>query len=167
VLTADLEGERGTNSIPGTAAWSVVAPTVLPAGLTLNADTGVISGTPPTGLTKDYTFRIKLVDSAGLIAEKTFTLPVIKAGVNKTTLNLPVELAGGTLITDEVFDLNGDVPLTQPLQRLRLLVMLMLTKCFTSSVLVFVVWLRPVVLRQRRPFLQLLRVSPFRSVHRF
>lgn len=108
VFSVDLEGDQGTNSIPGTAAWSVVAPTLLPAGLTLNADTGVISGTPPTGLTKDYTFKIKLVDSAGLTSEKTFTLPVIKAGVNKTTLNLPAEIAGGTLFTDELYDLDGD-----------------------------------------------------------
>lgn len=108
VYTVDLEGEQGTNSIPGTAAWSVVAPTALPAGLTLNADTGVITGTPPTGLTKDYIFKIKLVDSSGLVAEKTFTLPVIKVGVNKTTLNLPAEIASGTLFTDELYDLNGD-----------------------------------------------------------
>lgn len=105
VFTVDLEGEQGTNSIPGTAAWSA---TGLPAGLTIDPNTGVITGTPPTRLTKDYTFKIKLVDSAGLIAEKTFTLPVIKAGVNKTTLNLPVEIASGTLFTDELYDLNGD-----------------------------------------------------------
>ena len=115
VFSVDLEGEQGTNSIPGTAAWSVVAPTVLPAGLTLNANTGVISGTPPTGLTKDYTFKIKLVDSLGLTAEKTFTLPVIKAGVNKTTLNLPAEIASGTLFTEELYDLNGDSSATPAL----------------------------------------------------
>lgn len=114
-LTVDLEGEQGTNAIPGTSAWSVVAPTALPAGLTLNANTGVISGTPPTGLTKDYTFKIKLVDSLGLTAEKTFTLPVIKSGVNKTTLNLPAEIASGTLFTDELYDLNGDSTATPAL----------------------------------------------------
>ena len=115
VFSVDLEGEQGTNSIPGTAAWSVVAPTALPAGLTLNADTGVISGTPPTGLTKDYTFKIRLVDALGLTAEKTFTLPVIKAGVNKTTLNLPAEIASGTLFTDKLYDLNGDSTATPAL----------------------------------------------------
>ena len=107
-FSVDLVGEPGTNTIPSTGAWSVSAPTLLPAGLTLNADTGVISGTPPTGLTKDYTFKIKLVDSLGLATEKIFTLPVIKAGSNKTTLNLPTEIASGTLFTDELFDLNGD-----------------------------------------------------------
>lgn len=115
LFSVDLEGEPGTTSIPGSAAWSVVTPTLLPAGLTLNPDTGVISGTPPTGLTKDYTFKIRLTDSAGLIAEKTFTLPVVKAGVNKTTLNLPAELANGTLFTDELFDLNGDNTVSPPL----------------------------------------------------
>jgi hypothetical protein len=105
-----------TNTVPGAnapvGAWSQ---TGLPAGLSMDAKTGVISGTPPTALTRDYTFRVTLTDSGDvsgtpLVATKTFTLPVVRAGVNKTTLNLPVELAGGTLITDDVFDLNGDVP---------------------------------------------------------
>ena len=108
----DLGFEAATNTVSGTAAWSA---TGLPVGLTINPDTGVISGTPPATATKDFTFKVTLTDSGDvsgspLVATKTFTLPVVKAGVNKTTLNLPVELAGGTLITDEVFDLNGDVP---------------------------------------------------------
>jgi hypothetical protein len=102
-----------TNTVPGAnapvGAWSQ---TGLPAGLSMDAKTGVISGTPPTALTRDYTFRVTLTDSGDvsgtpLVTTKTFTLPVVRAGVNKTTLNLPVELAGGTLITDEVFVLNG------------------------------------------------------------
>ena len=107
----DLGFEAATNAVSGTAAWSVSG---LPAGLTMNPDTGVITGTPPTSATKDFKFTVTLTDSGDvsgspLVTRKTFTLPVVKAGVNKTTLNLPVELAGGTLITDEVFDLDGDV----------------------------------------------------------
>jgi hypothetical protein len=80
--------------------------------LVIDPVTGVISGTPPATATKDFTFKVTLTDSGNvsgspLVATKTFTLPVVKVGVNKTTLNLPVELAGGTLITDELFVLNG------------------------------------------------------------
>jgi hypothetical protein len=105
----DLGFEAATNAVSG-AAWVA---TGLPAGLTMDPVTGVITGTPPATATKDFTFKVTLTDSGDvsgtpLVATKTFTLPVVKAGVNKTTLNLPVELAGGTLITDELFDLDGD-----------------------------------------------------------
>jgi len=108
MTSVNLAFEAATNTVSG-SAWSA---TGLPAGLVIDPVTGVISGTPPATATKDFTFKVTLTDSGNvsgspLVATKTFTLPVVKAGVNKTTLNLPVELAGGTLITDEVFALNG------------------------------------------------------------
>ena len=97
----------GTATIPATGAWAEVGNVLAGLGLTLNADTGAITGTPNATATKDLKFTVKLTDSAGLTDQVTFTLPVIKPGTNKTTLNLPVEIAGGTLITDTKFDLTS------------------------------------------------------------
>ena len=97
----------GTATIPAAGAWTEVGNALAGLGLALNADTGAITGTPKTAITKDLKFTVKLTDSAGLTDQVTFTLPVIKPGTNKTTLNLPVEIAGGTLITDTLFDLTS------------------------------------------------------------
>jgi hypothetical protein len=97
----------GTATIPATGAWAEVGNVLAGLGLAINADTGAITGTPNSTTTKDLKFTVKLTDSAGLTDQVTFTLPVIKAGTNKTTLNLPVAIAGGTLITDTKFDLTS------------------------------------------------------------
>lgn len=97
----------GSATIPATGAWAEVGNVLAGLGLAINADTGAITGTPTATTTKDLKFTLKLTDSAGLTDQVTFTLPVIKAGTNKTTLNLPVEIAGGTLITDTKFDLTS------------------------------------------------------------
>jgi CshA-type fibril repeat protein len=72
---------RGTAIIPATGAWSVSAGT-LPAGLTLNRDTGEITGTPTVG--GDYSFTVKLTDAAGEFATKVETMRVL-AGPEITT----------------------------------------------------------------------------------
>jgi len=72
---------RGTAIIPATGAWSVSAGT-LPAGLTLNPDTGEITGTPTVG--GDYSFTVKLADAAGEFATKVETMRVL-AGPEITT----------------------------------------------------------------------------------
>jgi hypothetical protein len=72
---------RGTAIIPATGAWSVSAGT-LPAGLTLNPDTGEITGTPTEG--GDYSFTVKLTDAAGEFATKVETMRVL-AGPEITT----------------------------------------------------------------------------------
>jgi hypothetical protein len=97
----------GTANIPASGAWSEVGNALAGLGLAINADTGAITGTPKATATKDLKFTVKLTDAAGLTDQVTFTLPVVKAGTNKTTLNLPVEIAGGTLITDSLFDLSS------------------------------------------------------------
>ena len=58
--------------------FSVVSPSVLPPGLTLNSSTGLISGTPTGWGT--YYFVIRLTDWKGNTAETTFQLDIAQAG---------------------------------------------------------------------------------------
>jgi hypothetical protein len=106
-ITVPQVRAAGTATIPATGAWAEVGKVLAGLGLAINAESGAITGTPNATATKDLKFTVKLTDSAGLTDQVTFTLPVIKPGTNKTTLNLPVEIAGGTLITDTKFDLTS------------------------------------------------------------
>ena len=57
--------------------WSVSAGT-LPAGVTLGASTGLLSGTPTTS--GGYSFTVKVTDHSGLSDTEAVTLPIIAAG---------------------------------------------------------------------------------------
>jgi len=63
--------------ITGTLTWSVIAG-ALPGGLSLNASTGEISGTPTTVETANFT--IQVVNGLGNVCEKAFELEVEAAG---------------------------------------------------------------------------------------
>ena len=58
--------------------WSVSAGS-LPGGVTLNASTGLLSGTPTTAGT--YSFTVKVTDSSGLSSTEAVTLTVIAGAV--------------------------------------------------------------------------------------
>lgn len=61
----------------------------LPAGLSLNQDTGIMSGTPTA--VGDYTFTLKVTDTNGAFTTKTFTISVLDSS---STVN--VQLYGAT-----------------------------------------------------------------------
>ena len=69
--------------------WSVSAG-ALPAGLTLGASTGLLSGTPTAAGT--YSFTVKVTDQAGLSDTEAVSLPII-AG---PSLSFPAPPAGWT-----------------------------------------------------------------------
>ncbi len=94
----------------GTSAftWSVSAGT-LPTGLTLNASTGVISGTVGASATSQ-TFTVKVVDANGVSATQALTLTV-NASPNITTTTLPGATKGGTY-SQTLAVTGGTAPLT-------------------------------------------------------
>ena len=64
-----VQSSGGTNPI----TWSVSAGT-LPAGLSLGATTGTISGTPSAA--GSFTFTVKATDSSGVAAQQPFTVTI-------------------------------------------------------------------------------------------
>ena len=90
----------GTALIPATGAWSIESGS-LPFGLTLNADTGVISGT--TALTGAFTFTLKLTDVDGEVATKVETITVNSGPTITTTpLTRKVYTGSETTLTNTV-----------------------------------------------------------------
>lgn len=84
ITTASLNSGRTGQSYSETLSanmsgvtWSVISGN-LPAGLTLNQSTGVISGIPTTAGT--YTFTVRAVSSSQS-AEKSFSITVTQAGI--------------------------------------------------------------------------------------
>jgi hypothetical protein len=59
-------------------AWSLSGGALLPAGLTLNATSGILSGTPGIGGT--FTFTARVVDSSGVESTKPFSLTIVMPG---------------------------------------------------------------------------------------
>ena len=87
--------------------WSVSAGS-LPGGVTLNASTGLLSGTPTTAGT--YSFTVKVTDSSGLSSTEAVTLTVI-AG---PSLSFPAPPAGwtNTVYGDTLTESGGTSPFT-------------------------------------------------------
>ncbi len=76
-----------------------------PAGLTLNPDTGVLSGTPTSE--GDYTFSLTVTDSNGAFSTKTFLISVLRASTN-----INVQLFGQTNATVSSFSALQTTDLT-------------------------------------------------------
>jgi hypothetical protein len=68
-------------------AYSVATGSSLPAGLSINSSSGVISGTPTTytGFSSPASFAIRATDDAGNYTDRTFTIAVV--AVQFATLN--------------------------------------------------------------------------------
>jgi len=86
--TATLSAINGTPPY----TWSIT-PGSLPSGLSLDSSTGVISGTPTTAIT--YNFTVQVRDSGGATDTKVFSLTVNAVPVRETG-NLNVKLCAGT-----------------------------------------------------------------------
>jgi len=87
--------------------WSVSAGT-LPPGVTLNASTGLLSGTPTASGT--YSFTVKVTDHAGLSSTEPVSLPVIPG----PSLSFPAPPAGWThtVYSDTLTESGGTSPFT-------------------------------------------------------
>ena len=89
-------------------AWSVTTG-ILPSGLTLNASTGVISGTVGASAVSE-TFTVKVVDANGVSDTQALTLTV-NAAPNITTTTLPNATKGGSY-SQTLAVSGGTAPLT-------------------------------------------------------
>jgi hypothetical protein len=82
----------------GPYTWSLASGSSLPAGLSLDSSTGVISGTPQG--TGSYTFTLQAADSENPPATDSQTYMVVVAGkLTLTTTSLPEGTAGDAYST--------------------------------------------------------------------
>ncbi len=93
-------------TIPSNYTWRVVASDIFPPGLTLNPNTGVISGTPTQyGL---YTFGVTVQDANNVVTTGEFTLRIQRGNMapfdewKATYFPLPFAYSGDTI------DQSGD-----------------------------------------------------------
>jgi hypothetical protein len=101
-------------SLGGTAPvmWSIVPPSALPAGLTLNAASGSISGTPQTA--GPFNFSVKATDASTPQQTATQVLSLIVSAptpLSITTAGLPAGIAG-TSYSATLTATGGVAPLT-------------------------------------------------------
>ena len=95
---------QGTSPIPSTGSWTISSGT-LPAGLTLNANSGEISGTPT--VVGDFTFTVKLTDSGNAFDTASFNITVVDTGRNLAVLNLPGAVLDGVQADQTAIALTG------------------------------------------------------------
>jgi hypothetical protein len=104
--TATVAAMGGQTPYP----WSVTG--TLPAGLTLNAATGVISGTPTAAAYSKFTVKVEDSFAIKKTAEKAFTISIAAAGaIQIVNTSLPDGTAGAAY-TATVTALGGTAPLT-------------------------------------------------------
>ena len=94
----------------GPYTWSISSGT-LPTGLTLNASTGAISGTPTTAGTANLTFKVADSGNPSLSATKALSLTISAPALAVTTTSLPGADAG-LAYTVTVGSSGGTAPVT-------------------------------------------------------
>jgi hypothetical protein len=99
-----LAGTGGTTPY----SWSVTTGT-LPTGLTLNASTGVISGTVGASAVSE-TFTVTLTDADGVKATKSLTITVNSAPIITTTSPLAGATRGETGYSQTLAGTGGTTP---------------------------------------------------------
>lgn len=86
--------------------WAIAPGGSLPPGLTLNAQTGVISGTPTFGAS--LTFSVRATDSLGLIGLGTYTINILPQLTILTTSLPPAPV--GTVYSQVIAATGGETP---------------------------------------------------------
>ena len=89
--------------------WSISVGT-LPLGLTLNASTGAITGTPTAFGTSNITFKV--TDADGLTATATLSIKILPAPVVVTTASLPNGVVNTAGYSATLASTGGAPPIT-------------------------------------------------------
>ena len=91
--------------------WALTGNGTLPAGLTLNATTGVIDGTPTT--VGSSTFTLQVTDHTAQTATKAFTLAIVTPAAPKITTGSPLTASMvGTTFSQTLAATGGTKPYT-------------------------------------------------------
>ena len=59
----------------------------LPAGLSLNSSTGVISGTPSVGSAGSYPFTVDVTDAVGAVVSQSYTVAISAVSLGALSFN--------------------------------------------------------------------------------
>jgi hypothetical protein len=112
-LLRGVVGSSYTQTITATggAAPRTFSTSGLPAGLSIDPASGIISGTPTTATTAAVTFSVTVNDNGGRTFTKTFTLNIDEPLAIITT-NLNAATAGVTFTTQTLAASGGMAPLT-------------------------------------------------------
>ena len=101
--TQTFAASGGTGSY---TTWSVTAG-ALPAWASLNATTGLLSGTPTSTAGSPFNFTLQVTDSAGAMASKAFTLTVTASGTLTITTVSPLTSATVNSAYTQTFAATG------------------------------------------------------------
>ncbi len=101
---SQLLGQTGGT---GTIVW--VAAGSLPAGLTINANTGLLSGTPTT--TGSFNFTVRAIDSKGCYGERSYQMLIACPTIALSPASLPAGTAG-TAYSQQLVQTAGVAPIT-------------------------------------------------------
>lgn len=109
--TVGVAYSQTVSAVGGTSpyTWSVNQGT-LPPGLTLQAASGLISGTPSSAGT--YPVGLLVTDGSGAVSGRLFTLVIDTTGLAVATLNLPDGVAGIAYTSPPLEATGGKAPYT-------------------------------------------------------
>lgn len=86
------EYQEQITAIHGRAPYTYGKVGTLPSGIKLDAETGMLSGTPTGTRESEYKFTIKVTDATGNTADRQFVIPLIDSNVIATEKLLPINV---------------------------------------------------------------------------
>lgn len=108
VATAYSQTFAATGGTPPYTNWAIVGGSI-PSWATLNATSGILSGTPPNTIGSPFSFTVQVTDSGAVTATKVFTLSVTAPPLVITTPS-PLPNANVASSYSQTFAATGGAP---------------------------------------------------------